>query len=414
MSSGRIGGAGDPKEPKSPADEIKDPRLRKIEKVKEVDEAENEGRRKKFRKFMDGNEKTESPPRDPSPFETEFHKVEKNLGSAFNELTHPLNDLENQLNRAVDSSDNSPSPNLETPGQEDPNSLSPPPSQSQESWNDTSSKSEDAAKTHQESEKKKEEAKEKIEILTDLDPMDLKKKGEKTEKEKQETITVPIEEEKKVKAPFGKLTPEEEAKISPHITKKAKEKERTLAPIQEQAILKKDHREKERDGKQETHPPHIIEIDYPSSTQLPGTVIPLAQVATTQATPYLSSEISPLFFQMVGTIHVMRQTPGLTETEIELNSPSFSKSKFFGAKIIIEKHATAPNSFNIRLTGSNQAVKAFNENLSNLYAAFENGTFDFKIGRISAEYSTEATGRPVFRRKEGKSGDDSDSSRREK
>ncbi|MDE3048211.1 MAG: hypothetical protein KGI83_07710, partial [Verrucomicrobiota bacterium] len=80
-----------------------------------------------------------------------------------------------------------------------------------------------------------------------------------------------------------------------------------------------------------------------------------------------------------------------------LNNPAYANSKFYGATITIEKYATAPDSFNIRLTGSNEAVVLFRENLPSLITAFENRKLNFTIGRIDVEYSMD---RPVFRRKE--------------
>jgi hypothetical protein len=99
---------------------------------------------------------------------------------------------------------------------------------------------------------------------------------------------------------------------------------------------------------------------------------------------------------MVGMIYMQRNA-GISSTEIILNSPALANSRFFGAKIILEKYDTDPGSFNIRLTGSNEAVTLFNRNISNLYAAFQNGKFNFRIGRIDAEYTTE---KPIFQRKE--------------
>lgn len=160
--------------------------------------------------------------------------------------------------------------------------------------------------------------------------------------------------------------------------------------------------EKRRDEK-------ILEIESPSLPALPKDVQPMALSATTQASPYLTPQTASLFFQMVGTIFVMaNSSQGISRTEIVLNNPSFANSKFFGATITIEKYATAPDSFNIRLSGSQEAVVSFRENIPSLLTAFENGKFNFRIGRIDVEYTTE---KPVFRRKEkgedkGESGGD--------
>lgn len=142
--------------------------------------------------------------------------------------------------------------------------------------------------------------------------------------------------------------------------------------------------------------------------QFDSSIQPLIQAAVTQAAPYLNPETMALFHQMVGTIYVVNSRPGVSTTEIVLNSPAFKDSKFFGSTITIEKYATAPNSLNIRLSGSNEAVNSFNQNLSSLVAAFQNGNFQFRIGRIETAYQTEKVDKPVFRRKE--KGEDKDSS----
>lgn len=88
---------------------------------------------------------------------------------------------------------------------------------------------------------------------------------------------------------------------------------------------------------------------------------------------------------------------GISKTEITLNSPAFARSKFFGAKIELTRYSTAPDSFNIRLTGSQEAVTAFRQNIPQLTAALQKGNFDFRVGRLEAHYSAE---KPVFHRKE--------------
>ena len=138
-------------------------------------------------------------------------------------------------------------------------------------------------------------------------------------------------------------------------------------------------------------------IESSPATGLPAHVIPMAEMATVQAAPYLNPAMVPLFFQMIGRIYVMNAPPGISRTDFVLNSPAFASSRFYGATISIEKYSTAPDSLNIRLTGSTEAVKAFQENIPNLYAAFQGGHFNFRIGRISAEYSAE---KPIFKRKD--------------
>lgn len=140
-----------------------------------------------------------------------------------------------------------------------------------------------------------------------------------------------------------------------------------------------------------------VEIQSRSTFSIPASIAPFAASAATAATPYLHPSTMNLFTQMVGTMFVMTVPPGISRTEIVLNSPSFASSKFYGSTITIEKYATAPDSFNIRLTGTTAAVVAFKENIPSLMTAFQNSSLPFRVQRIEAEFSTE---RPVFRRKE--------------
>lgn len=200
--------------------------------------------------------------------------------------------------------------------------------------------------------------------------------------------------QKKPKAAQAKAAPWEE---EPSTRKKAAPSIPIPTSKKEQAMAEHlaERREKEEGDRQRQQRP--IEIEGPSLPPLPPEIIPIATAAATQAAPYLSPETLSLYYQMVGTIYVMTSPPGISRTEIVLNAPSFANSRFFGATILIEKYATAPDSLNIRLSGSNEAVTAFNQNIPNLMAAFQNGNFSFRVNRIDTAYSSE---RPVFRRKE--------------
>lgn len=123
--------------------------------------------------------------------------------------------------------------------------------------------------------------------------------------------------------------------------------------------------------------------------------MPAAEAAAVAAAPYLSPVILAHYFQMIGTIFVMQKS-GVSETEFLLNNPAFSNSKFFGSSIKITKYSTAPDAFNIRLSGSTDAVDAFKQSIPNLLAAFQKGNFNFRINRIDVHH---ATAKPVFHRK---------------
>jgi hypothetical protein len=134
---------------------------------------------------------------------------------------------------------------------------------------------------------------------------------------------------------------------------------------------------------------------------LPPAVRQAAGDIQTSSSSYISPKISPLFFQMVGSmLYIAAAKSGISTTEIVLNSKAFEKSIFFNTTITLEKYASAPDSFNVRLTGSTEAIKVFNDNMPNLIAAFANAydkkKIRFRIGRIETSFEGE---RPLIRRK---------------
>lgn len=437
MTSNRIGGP-TPGEPgKGPDTRMQEQhrRIEKVEKVRAVDETENEQTRKKFQKFMDDDEEPKPKPKEPSPFETGFHRTGKGAeGAIFSPSIGTPSSLEDLEGDIVSSPSYSPPPNCsQAPAPEEEES--PPLPQSHNFWSDVDSPPDQPLKNprfqeaqrstsrHPSSqkketspdEKKKKDAllalqKSETESLHGLSGKALEEKKKKIAEEKEREATShktkasPLQAQSEIAMSRSKdKTEEKESEPSFH-TKKTKEG--ALPPLPTDLASHSSHEKKfghdkegeEKNKERKTNP---IEIENPSQSRLPATVIPLAQAATTQAATYLSPQIAPLYFQMVGTIYMMTTTSGVSKTEILLNAPAFANSKFYGSTISIEKYATAPDSLNIRLTGTNEAVLTFNKNISNLYAAFQNGNFNFKIGRISAEYSVD---KPVFRRKESGEG----------
>ncbi len=237
------------------------------------------------------------------------------------------------------------------------------------------------------------------------------------EEKKPETLKKAIpkepesEKKKKLPSPYEKaptaapIRPRKETELrqAPSIPYKQKEQqmEKEEGPVltpQEIAAapLKSEERELGGGGKRGKEE-QILEIEAPSLPELPKNIQPMAMTATTQASSFLTPATVSLFYQMVGTFYVMAGQQGINRTEVVLNNPAYANSKFYGATITIEKYATAPDSFNIRLTGSHEAVTLFKDNIPSLLTAFQNGNFSFRIGRIDAEYTIE---RPIFRRKE--------------
>lgn len=132
-----------------------------------------------------------------------------------------------------------------------------------------------------------------------------------------------------------------------------------------------------------------------ASFTLPPDIVTQTQSIVAKAEPLLNQEIVPVFEHIVGTIMYIEQK-GITTTTVILDNPKFSASRFYGAKITFEQYSTNPTSYNIRLTGSQEAVTIFNDNLEGLYKSLKNADLDFEVGRIWAEYESQ---RPLFRRK---------------
>ncbi len=422
MTSNRVGGPtpGDPNKGPDPRLTEQHRKIEKIEKVRAVDETENEHTRKKFQRFMEDLEPSESEERSPGPLEAEFYKagedISQGLSSAFQDLGKD----------AIASPSYSPPPDCTEPPESEENQTPPLP-QSHKFWTNVDSPPDHRTKNpkfletkefHSPTSKKsppKSPQKTGKESLYGPPGKFVEEKKEKiagekakiaAEKEKnsqrREAIPKPLEEEF---SPWqqGEKKKDKETKIS-DAAKKSKEK--SLSSLPESQEIRSPHekpfemqKEKEEGGRKSSS----LEIQSPSQNLLPATVIPMAEGAAIQATPYLNSQTTALFFQIVGTIYVMTTISGVSKTEILLNAPSFANSKFFGSTISIEKYATAPDSLNIRLTGTDEAVTTFNQNISSLYAAFQNGGFNFRIGRISAEYSIE---KPLFKRKESREGNE--------
>ncbi len=383
-------------------------KIERIEKLSETD-PDQRARKRKFDEAM-GMKEEEAPKKGPSPFEPSFHT--KNLAASPNLFTPPpttspeLIDLENQV---VPSPSYTPAPNLsQTPPEplSHEHTESDLPSSSsffQGPSNPTPTQKE---RTPSFSKKPEHEIKEPLikkpilnkekEIALQAQKKIEQKKIEEEEKRKKTTPTTTIYQPPKEK----EISLKEEKKPSKEKETLKTEKQAPLPAMHEREHPKTPPSKKESLSREA---PTVIETPTPMESQrLPQDAIQFAQTATTQASHYLTEQTTALYFNMVSAIYMQRNA-GISTTEILLNSPALANSRFFGAKIILEKYDTDPNSFNIRLTGTNEAVTLFNQNIPNLYAAFQNGKFAFRIGRIEAEYTTE---KPIFQRKEPGKGKD--------
>lgn len=129
---------------------------------------------------------------------------------------------------------------------------------------------------------------------------------------------------------------------------------------------------------------------------MPSPIAQMAAQVVGTVSPTAPTDVHQLFEYMVGTVIYINQK-GIEKTQVLLNSPAFANSRFYGTTIELARYSTAPDSYNIRLIGTPEAVNIFTANIDGLRETFERGNFTFNIGRISAELSTE---KPLFRRKE--------------
>jgi hypothetical protein len=428
----------------------------KVEKVRAVDADEEAQKRKKFRDMMMGDEDLpfDFEPRSPSPFETEFYAANAGLtsstapSSASSDEMGDLGDLEDTsipspaytpppdvstaASQLEDSSEQTnlpqsdgfwenldfpPDQPLQTPQfEETPQSQNQPlqnPSQGAPPSTPASKKGASASK-HKDPSPFGPPGKPSASAKTSKQPPAAPSPpffAASNEKQPQKPSVLPGKMQPKPTTsgsqPNPKPSPNEkiasasppasEGKGKKDLSKPPKEEESSPFGISQEVTALPFNSQEQGSRDREKESQREMEIAAPSLPSLPADVQPMAQAASTQAAPYLRPETLSLFYQMVGTIYVMTSQSGVSRTEIVLNNPNFTDSKFFGATITIEKYATAPDSFNVRLTGSQTAVTAFKENIPSLMTAFQNGNFTFRINRVEAEYSVI---KPYFRRKE--------------
>ncbi|HSX10968.1 MAG TPA: hypothetical protein VLF94_04560 [Chlamydiales bacterium] len=410
----------------------------RVEKVREVDPDEQARQRKKFQMMMGDEDRLEGAPEGPggapSPFDLFSSEAASGGGGtsvpAIGDVTESPtpNDSYGDVQDAIVASPSySPAPDLSTsePEENDESTLGALP-RSGDFWDDTDLPPDQPLKPQQ------------YEETSDSASRNLGKGGKKGKAGLEGGLPGPVAGKKgKEPSPFGppgkamenpkkghkgkgevpppgakkelpspfevaRPTTKEESRSTGRYfaSEESSKKEKKTSPkekVQEPNVVPFRLEERSGGGGQRGHEQKITEIEAPSLPLLPAPVQPMAFAATTAAVTYLSPETVSLYFQMVGQLYVMAGTSGISTTEIVLNNPAYANSRFFGARITVEKYATAPDSFNIRLTGSDAAVASFRENIPSLMTAFQNSNLPFRVQRIEAEYSIE---RPMFRRKE--------------
>lgn len=226
------------------------------------------------------------------------------------------------------------------------------------------------------------------------DPGSFSKKEIPSQSEKRAPTARYWEPEHKIERSAIPLSSEKEEEEDAQTKKLGKKKgpkellrDQEEAPTNDQRSIQPFAEPPEKTNSWEKHSKDKLDKSLPATPQLSPDLRQTAVQAVSQAQPYLTQETLPLFFQLIGSILVMVNRSGINKTEIRLVGSTFKNSKFYGSTIEIIKFSTAPDSINIHLTGTNEAVTAFNQNLSQLRAAFETGKFKFRVGRLVAEYS---------------------------
>ncbi len=409
MSSNRVGPIPpDPSRSQAVTPKTQREQAQRVEKVREVDPDEQARKRDQFRMMMEDTD-DDAAPRVPSPFETQFYTEET-----------PSKTVPGAGDGAVPSPSYSPPPSLSGAPLDASASDEEQLPQAGEFWKDVGLPDSSIAKPNF-TEKQTAAGKGKSiepspfgapgKVPAAPKPSSKAAKGQTSKRPGAEEAGLKsapkrVSDAEEKAAPMGRL--ESQAELNARGKPVGKRPAEKAAPKladevpKDARILPPDRSTKEFDQKQKAPSDEVALIQPPSTTPMPIDIQPVAMAAATVASPYLSPEVLPLFYQMVGSILIMTNQPtGVSRTEVVLNSPGFARSKFYGAKIEIVKYASAPDSVNIRLSGSDEAVTAFRQNIPSLMAAFQQGNFQFRVGRMEAEYVTD---RPVFRRKDERRG----------
>lgn len=145
----------------------------------------------------------------------------------------------------------------------------------------------------------------------------------------------------------------------------------------------------EKAGKKEAGETLVTGQVSPHATPILPGMIPTAPPPS-PSNPFanLHPQVQQLFERMVGVMTVMH-TAGQTQTVINLDSPKFAQSVFFGSRIVISEFSTAPKQFNIELLGNAQANALMSQNAERLVAAFQAGNYTFKVNRLDTALLSE-------------------------
>lgn len=119
-----------------------------------------------------------------------------------------------------------------------------------------------------------------------------------------------------------------------------------------------------------------------------------AETSALPAVSHLSPQLYDLFEQMAGVI-MIQHSSGQTTTTVTINMKG---SIFDGSEVVFNQYKTAPQSYNLELKGSPEAVKVFAENIPLLDASFKEAGFKFDVNILSPSLSKKGASRRVKRK----------------
>jgi hypothetical protein len=119
-----------------------------------------------------------------------------------------------------------------------------------------------------------------------------------------------------------------------------------------------------------------------------------AEASPLPAVSHLSPQMYDLFEQMAGVI-MIQHSSGQTTTTVTINMKG---SIFDGSEVVFNQYQTAPQSYNLELKGSPEAVKMFSENIPLLDASFKEAGFKFDVNILSPSLSKKGSSRRVKRK----------------
>ncbi len=109
--------------------------------------------------------------------------------------------------------------------------------------------------------------------------------------------------------------------------------------------------------------------------QIPANPMVIDATSETPSLHRLPPDVYEFFEKTVGVL-IIEQNKGITTTTITLTMPN---SVLNGAQVILDHYSSAPNSFNLQLLGTPEAVNYFNQNIDDLLAAFQQSKLNFKV-----------------------------------